>query len=246
MSLYQSSSETSESSNPRLQDEDGTWVPTERPSCRAAGPSTVSRAMCRPSIKVFVSYESDLNRDRAQFMQEELSRRLGRSFNFIVSWWSIKSLERPEIRRDAARSVAEADIICFSLSSGAELPEHVTKWLEKRLVGRKARKLCLLALVETGGLLTPRLSRAEIYLSQLSLAAGVDCLCYSDSIHIPRSIRSKGCEPAASLLEPSLRIPMHAFGCGTRARISIDGAKIRRGRKSKSVNNIHSNLAFLT
>jgi hypothetical protein len=147
--------------------------------------------MHRPIIKIFIVYESDLNRDRAQFMREELTRRLGQSFAFSVSWWSLESLGDTETQKLAADPLAEADIICFSLLSGGELPQNFTKWVEKRLFGRKRHKLCLLALVETGGMILPRLSRAEIYLSHLSSAAGVDCLCYSDSIPIARSIRSK-------------------------------------------------------
>jgi hypothetical protein len=182
MSLYQSLTEKPETSIIFQQEEDQCWTTTDR-----AG----RLAEHRPVIKIFAIYESGLNRDRAQFMREELTRRLGQSFTFAVSWRSLKSLGDTETRKAATRSVVEADIICFSLLSGGELPQGVTKWIEKRLFGRKTRKLCLLALVETGGINVPRLSRAEIYLSHLSLAAGVDCLCYSDSIPIPRCIRCK-------------------------------------------------------
>jgi hypothetical protein len=172
-------------------EENESWVATERDGCLHEHQPATSHPMHRPIIKIFIAYENDLNRDRAQFMQEELTRRLGQSFAFSVSWWGLGSLEDPEIRMAAARSIAEADIVCFSLLSGGEIPKHVTKWLEKELLANKPAKLCLLALVEAGGMIAPRLSRAEVYLSQLSLAAGVDCLCYSDSIPIVRSIRSK-------------------------------------------------------
>jgi hypothetical protein len=156
----------------------------------AESQSSVSGPGPQSFVKVSIVYESDLNFDRAQRMQEELAQRLGQSFVFLVSRWSLKSLERSEIRKVAARSIAEADIICFSLLAGGEIPQHVTKWLEKGLLRRKTPKRCLLALVETGGMLEPRLSRAEVYLSQLSVAAGVDCLCHSDSIPIARSMRN--------------------------------------------------------
>jgi hypothetical protein len=45
----------------------------------------------------------------------------------------------------------------------------------------------LLALLETGGMIVPQLSSAEIYLSRLASKAGVDCLCYSDSIPLTRT-----------------------------------------------------------
>jgi hypothetical protein len=191
MSLHQSLKEKTESFMVSQQEENQRWAAAGRAGCVAERPPADSGPMHRPVLKIFIVYESDLNRDRAQFMREELSRRLGLSFTFSVSWWSLKSLGNSEIRKAAARSVAEADIICFSLLSGGELPQNVTKWIEKGLFERKTNKLCLLALVETGGMVVPRLSRAEIYLSHLSSAAGVDCLCYSDSIPIARSIRSK-------------------------------------------------------
>jgi hypothetical protein len=124
-------------------------------------------------------------------MEKELVRRLGESFSFSVSWWSLESLEDSETRSAAARSIARANVVCFSLRSGAEIPRHVTAWLDHELLGTKTRRVCLLALLEAGGAAAPRLSRAEVYLSHLSLAAGVDCLCYSDSIPMVRSVRSR-------------------------------------------------------
>ena len=167
------------------------WTASGRVGCLAGRQPAVCGPTHRPAIKIVIIYESDLNRDRAQFMREELSRRLGQSFSFSVSWWSLKSLGHPEIRQAASSSVAEGDIICFSLFSGGELPQDVTEWIDKGVFGRKKNKLCLLALVETGGVAVPRLSRAEIYLSNLSSAAGIDCLCYSDGIPMARSIRNQ-------------------------------------------------------
>ncbi len=173
------------------EDENQHWPANERDQGLPKRQSAGSRPLHRPIIKIFIVYENDLNRDRAQFMGEELTRRLGQSFAFTSSWWSLESLENPENQKMAAGPLAEADIICFSLLSGGELPKNFTTWVEKRLFGRKIPKLCLLALVETGGTIVPRLSRAEVYLSHLSEAVGVDCLCYSDSIPLPRSIRRK-------------------------------------------------------
>lgn len=171
-------------------EENQNWAVIERDGCLAEPRPAVSGPMHRPIIKIFTVYESESNRDRAQLMREHLARRLGQSFIFSVSWRSLESLEEPEMRKSAARSVAEADIICFSLLSAGELPQIVTKWMEKVIFKRKTRKLCLLALLETGGVIVPRPSGAEIYLSHLSRAASVDCLCYSDSMPVARSIRN--------------------------------------------------------
>jgi hypothetical protein len=120
-------------------------------------------------------------------MQEELTRRLGQSFNFSVSWWSLKSFWHPKVRRMAADAIARADIVLFSLLSGGKLPQGLTKWIEKRLFHKSSHRLALLALLETGGTIVPRVSSAEIYLSHLASEAGVDCLCYSDSIPLARA-----------------------------------------------------------
>jgi len=120
-------------------------------------------------------------------MQEELTKRLGRSFNFSVTWWSLKSLWHPKMLRVAADAVAQADIMLFALLSGGELPQSLTKWIRERLLHNTTHRVSLLALLETGGVIVPRLSSAEIYLSRLASEAGVDCLCYSDNIPLTRT-----------------------------------------------------------
>ncbi len=143
----------------------------------------------RPTIKILVVYELEINRQRAESMQLEFSRRMEKSFTFSVSWWRLDSLRRSETRKAAANFVATADVICFSLLSGRELSQSVTGWIEKILLGGNSHKPALFTLVESGGIRVPQLSRAEVYLSRLSAVAGVDCLCYSDSIPITRTTR---------------------------------------------------------
>ncbi len=144
-----------------------------------------------PVIRIFAVYEHDLNRKRAQLMQEELTRRLGHSLNFSVSWWRLKPFWHPKMRQLAADAIAKADIILFSLLSGGELPPALTKWIEEQLLHNATHRASLLALLETGGMIVPRLSSAEIYLSHLASKAGVDCLCYSDGIPLARASRPR-------------------------------------------------------
>ena len=143
--------------------------------------------MQKPVVRIVTVYEQDLNRSRAQLMHEELTRRLGRSFNFSVSWWKLKSFWHPRMLRVAADAIARADIIIFALLSGGELPQTLTKWLEERFLHKASHRVSLLALLETGGTIVPRLSSAEINLSHLASEAGVDCLCYSDGIPLART-----------------------------------------------------------
>ncbi len=141
----------------------------------------------KPVIRIFAVYQHDLNRNRAQLMQEELTRRLGRSFNFSVSWLRFKSFWHPKMRQVVADAIAQADIILFALLSGGELPQALTKWIEERLIHNASHRVSLLALLETGGMIVRRLSAAEIYLSHLASEIGVDCLCYSDGIPLART-----------------------------------------------------------
>jgi len=129
-------------------------------------------------------------------MQEELTRRLGHSFNFSVSWWRLKSFWHPKMRQVAADAIAETDIILFALLSGGQLPQALKKWIEERLLHKTTHRPALLALLETGGMIVPRLSSVEIYLSRLASEVGVDCLCYSDGIPLPRTTgRARSCSP---------------------------------------------------
>jgi hypothetical protein len=148
MSLHRSLKEKSESFIMPRQEENYRCEATERGDYLAEHQPASSCPMHRPIIKVFIVYETDLNRDRAQFMREELTRRLGQSFAFSVSWWSLESLGDTETQKVAAHPLAEADIICFSLLSGGELPQNVTKWIEKGLFERKANNLLKPSLID--------------------------------------------------------------------------------------------------
>jgi hypothetical protein len=120
-------------------------------------------------------------------MQKELTRRLNQSFNFSVSWWCLKSFWHPKMRQVAADAIAKTDIILFALCPGGELPQALTRWIKERLLHKTTHRVALLALLETGGMIVPRLSSVEVYLSHLASEVGVDCLCYSDSIPLART-----------------------------------------------------------
>ena len=70
--------------------------------------------------------------------------------------------------RVAADAIAGADIMLFALLSRGELPQTLTKWIEERLLHNATHRVSLLALLETGGMIVPRLSSAEICLSHLA------------------------------------------------------------------------------
>ena len=95
----------------------------------------------KPVIRIFTVYEHGLNRDRARLMQEQLIRRLGHSFNFSVSWWSLKSFWHPKTPRMAAEAIAQADILLFALLSGGELPQALTQWIEQQLLHKPTHRV---------------------------------------------------------------------------------------------------------
>jgi hypothetical protein len=123
-------------------------------------------------------------------MKEELIQCLGRSFDFSVSWWRLKSLWHPKMLRMAADEATKTDIIMFSLRSGGELPQAIKKWINS-VIDNSRRRVSLLALLETGGAIAPQVSRTEIFLNHLSSRVGVDSLCYSDGLPSARFTRRR-------------------------------------------------------
>jgi len=197
-----------------LCDEDFIRKPSDGNTLVSASHASASVSIRKPALRIFVAYDSQLSRDRAGQIEEELGRRLGRSFTFSISAWKLKSLWHPKMLRMATETAVNAEIIVFSLLSGRDMPQAVKNWLEKGLVNTPGNRVCLLALLETGGALMPLLSPAEVYLSNLSSKIGVDCLCYSDSIPMARfgrhnrqlagSNRGNGCA-RRRLKTPSVR-----------------------------------------
>jgi hypothetical protein len=191
MSFRRSPMQQPESSGPTRFNEDFIPKPSDGNAFVSASLTSSSISSRKSAVKIFVVYDSDLSRDRARQMENDLGRRLGCSFDFSVSSWKLKSLWHPKMVRMAADAAAKAEIILFSLVSGGELPQAVKNWLGNVLINNPAHKVCLLALLETGGTFGPRLSPAEVYVSNLSSKIGVDCLCYSDSIPLARLGRHK-------------------------------------------------------
>jgi len=176
------------------------------------------RARCsfptrRSTVRILIVYEDDLNRDRARQMQEELIQRLGRSFDFSVSWWRLKSLWHPKMLRLATDDATKTDIIMFSLRSGGELPQAIKKWINS-VIDNSRRRVSFLALLETGGAIAPRVSRTEIFLNHLSSRVGVDSLCYSDGLPSARFTRRR--EQGNGNYSASRR-PTVLFGTGRNA-----------------------------
>ncbi len=136
---------TSEGLGATLRSED---AHDEAPDAKVPPRASRSFPTRRSTVRILIVYEDHLNRDRARQMQEELIQRLGRSFDFSVSWWRLKSLWHPKMLRMATDDATKTDIIMFSLRSGGELPQAVKKWINS-VIDNSRRRVSLLALLET-------------------------------------------------------------------------------------------------
>lgn len=162
----------------------------EAPDAKVPPRASRSFPTRRSTVRILIVYEDDLNRDRTRQMQKELIQHLGRSLDFSLSWWKLKFLRHPKMLQMATDDATRTDIIMFSLRSGGELPQAIKKWINS-VIDNSRRRLSLLALLETGGAIMPRVSRTEIFLNHLSLRVGVDCLCYSDGLPSARLARRR-------------------------------------------------------
>jgi hypothetical protein len=187
MSLQRIARKTSKGLGATLLPED---APDEAPDAKVSPRTSRSFPTRRSTVRILTIYEDNLNRDRVRQMQEELIRRLGRSLNFSVSWWRLKSLWHPKMLRMATDDATKTDIIMFSLRSCGDLPPAIKKWINS-VIDNSRRRVSLLALLETGGAIAPQVSQTEIFLNHLSSRVGVDSLCYSEGLPSPRFTRRR-------------------------------------------------------
>ena len=83
-----------------------------------------------PKFKVVIIYEDGSTGKRAKLFYDKLIHQLEGEFVFSLQLWSFQVLAIPEIRKAAANSIAEADLVIFSLRGEAELPPRLRMWIE--------------------------------------------------------------------------------------------------------------------
>ena len=82
-----------------------------------------------PNSKVVIIYEDGPTGKRAKLFYDKLIHQLEDECVFSLLW-SFQVLAIPEIRKAAADSIAEADLVIFSLRGEAELPARLRLWIE--------------------------------------------------------------------------------------------------------------------
>jgi hypothetical protein len=85
------------------------------------------------SIKIVIAYDSAATGRRAEAIYERLASRLGRNFDFEQRLWRFDVLEEENLRAEAARDAADADIVIVATNENRKLPEGVQNWLESSL-----------------------------------------------------------------------------------------------------------------
>jgi hypothetical protein len=85
------------------------------------------------SIKIVIAYDSAATGKRAEAIYERLARRLGNNFDFEQRLWRFDVLEQENLRAEAARDAADADIVIVATNQGKKLPDGVQNWLESSL-----------------------------------------------------------------------------------------------------------------
>jgi len=83
-----------------------------------------------PKFKVVIIYEDGSTGKRAKLFYDKLIHQLEDECVFSLQLWSFQVLAIPEIRKAAADSIAEADLVIFSLRGEAELPARLRMWIE--------------------------------------------------------------------------------------------------------------------
>ena len=83
-----------------------------------------------PKFKVVIIYEDGSTGKRAKLFYDKLIHQLEGECVFSLQLWSFQVLAIPEIRKAAANSIAEADLVIFSLRGEAELPGRLRMWIE--------------------------------------------------------------------------------------------------------------------
>jgi len=83
-----------------------------------------------PKFKVVIVYEDGPTGKRAKLFYDKLIHQLEDECVFSLQLWSFQVLPIPEIRKAAADSIAEADLVIFSLRGEAELPARLRMWIE--------------------------------------------------------------------------------------------------------------------
>jgi hypothetical protein len=135
---------------------------------RASRPTTTDSA--NASIKIVIAYDSAATGQRAEAIYDRLAKRLGDNFDFEQRLWRFDVLEEEDLRAEATRDAANADIVIVATRQDKKLPQGVQNWLESALQ-QHSGAAALVALLEHPG---PDKSGVQPYLQEVARRGGID------------------------------------------------------------------------
>jgi len=138
-------------------------------------------------LKIIIVHE-DLNTGiEAATILRRMAERLEAEFKIESGAWQMESaiwkfemLRDPELRGQATREAAQADMIIFSLYD-AELPASVRDWIENVLPMKDGGHSALVALLDRKNAASSETSPPEAYLRRLAGQYGLDYFCNTDN-----------------------------------------------------------------
>ena len=131
------------------------------------GPIALLVNLDNVSIKIVIAYDSTANGKRAEAIYERLAKRLGNNFDFEQRLWRFDVLEEENVRAQAARDAADADIVIVATNEDKKLPEGVQDWLESSLQ-KHSGAAALVALLEHSS------APVQPYLEEVARRGGMD------------------------------------------------------------------------
>jgi hypothetical protein len=112
----------------------------------------------------------------AQQVYSRLVRQLGDDFDFDPHVWEFGALADPELRAAAAQEAVRSDVIIIAGHGRAELPPHVTAWIQLWL-GRNANPPALVALFGATGSLGRNRAAICAHLQEVARRGRMDFFC---------------------------------------------------------------------
>jgi hypothetical protein len=169
--------------------------------------SQESTSSSRRWLHVAVFYDDATSRDRAAQAEGRLISTLAPIVDLRFAWSSTKCLFHPGVLPLATHALRTADIILFSIATGANLSLPVRAWLETELSGRNGVSCALLALIEPPNPRREPPSPLHTFLRELAQQCGFDFLPGADQSLPARKLRPEQAAP----LNPGMLAAMDRF-----------------------------------
>lgn len=110
-------------------------------------PPDAARGETKPRFNIVLAYADMDTALRGKRVHDGLVDELGTKCNFILRLWKFDVLKDAQVRAEAARDAATANMLIISAHSGRELPREVKLWVKTSL-RKKETPATVVALLE--------------------------------------------------------------------------------------------------